>query len=158
MEIKIIKTELNTEIKKAQGGTYRGHNVVYEDGGQVRNKGFHESILENNQDLKSKIESLEDGGWYSVQLEKVEKNGRTFWNWVDITPSSETQNNRPNKSSGNSNNYQGNNTGVAVGHALHCASRLLAGNDFDAETLKKAAYMVYNVSKEMQTEIDTPEF
>lgn len=153
MNIKIIQVELNTQIKKKDGGTYPGARVTYEDQGQVKSKGFHEKALEYRPELKEQIEALEDGKWYNVQMEK---NDQGYWEWISISEGSETQNNKSNKPSNN--NYQGNNTGVAVGHALHCASRLLAGNDFDAETLKKTAYMVYNVSKEMQTEIDTPEF
>lgn len=149
MNIKIIKVELNTQVQKKDGGTYPGHKVTYEDEGEVKSKGFHEKVLQYRGDLRKAIEHMEEGEWYNINLEK---NDRGYWEWVSVSKGSETS------AQNNKGRQNGNNTGIAVGHALHCASRLLAGNDFDAETLKKTAYMVYNVSKEMQSEIDTPEF
>lgn len=147
MNIRIVKVDLNTSIKKKDGGQYNGHNVVYEDEGEVKSKGFHEKVLEYRPELKETIESLEEGKWYNVEMEK---NDKGYWDWKNVTETSAQSNKSQQSGTSNKDGI----TGTAVGHSLHCASRLLSGmGDVDKETLKKVAYIVYDTSIKMQAEI-----
>lgn len=147
MIIKVLKVELNTQIEKRDGGYYPGHKVVYEDGGEVRSKGYHEKALQYKPEIKSAIEAMEEGKTYNV---KMEKNDNGYWDWVSVEESTQSS-----KSSGNVNNSRQNDTtGMAVGHALTNAVHIGVGTgDLDKESLKKNAYMIYDLSIEMQTEI-----
>ena len=148
MKIKVVKTELNTQIEKRGGGTYPGHKVVYEDGGEVRSKGFHEKALSYKPEIKEAIESMEADKWYDVQMEK---NDNGYWDWVSV---SESSGDAPAKSKAPAKSQGYDTTGVAIGHALTNAVHIGVGTgDLDKASLKKNAYMVYDLSIEMQDEI-----
>lgn len=151
MQIKVIKVELDTTIEKANNaGTYKGHKLVFEDGGNVKTKGFHEKVLGFRTDLKEAIEGMQEGQWYEVQMEK---NDKGYWDWVSINPSDgSTQ--KQNQGSQRTSPKQGDTTGVAVGHAVSNAVALCAAmGEADKEKIKEYAYMIYDISLEMQDEI-----
>lgn len=150
MKIKIISVELDTQIEKAAGGTYKGHKVMFADQDNVKSKGFHEKVLQYRTDLKEAIESMEAGQWYEVQMEK---NDKGYWDWVSVTPASEsTQSNTG--GSQKTSQKQGDTTGVAVGHAVSNSVALCAAmGEADREKIKEYAYMIYDISLEMQSEI-----
>lgn len=151
MRIKVISVELNTQIEKAAGGTYKGHKVVYEDQGNVKSKGFHEKVLGYRTDLKEAIESMEAGQWYEVQMEK---NDKGYWDWVSVTPASEGSAQSTQKPPQGSQKGGYDTTGVAVGHALTNAVNLCAAmGEADKDKIKEYAYMIYDLSLEMQSEI-----
>lgn len=78
---KIVSIDLNATITKAQGGTYKGAEIVFKDvNGKVQTKNIHENGLKYAPAVKNGLESLEPGDNFTVEIEKKDD----FWTWVSI--------------------------------------------------------------------------
>lgn len=78
---KIVSIDLNATITKAQGGTYKGAEIVFKDAsGKVQTKNIHENGLKYAPAVKNGLESLEPGDNFTVEMEKKDD----FWTWVSI--------------------------------------------------------------------------
>lgn len=78
---KIVSIDLNATITKAQGGTYKGAEIVFKDAnGKVQTKNIHENGLKYAPAVKNGLESLEPGDNFTVEIEKKDD----FWTWVSI--------------------------------------------------------------------------
>mgnify|MGYP003423198352 FL=1 len=78
---KIVSIDLNATITKAQGGTYKGAEIVFKDAtGKVQTKNIHENGLKYAPAVKNGLESLEPGDNFTVEMEKKDD----FWTWISI--------------------------------------------------------------------------
>ncbi len=78
---KIVSIDLNATITKAQGGTYKGAEIVFKDAnGKVQTKNIHENGLKYAPAVKNGLESLEPGDNFTVEIEKKDD----FWTWISI--------------------------------------------------------------------------
>lgn len=78
---KIVSIDLNATITKAQGGTYKGAEIVFKDvNGKVQTKNIHENGLKYAPAVKNGLESLEPGDNFTVEMEKKDD----FWTWISI--------------------------------------------------------------------------
>lgn len=78
---KIVSIDLNATITKAQGGIYRGAEIVFKDAnGKVQTKNIHENGLKYAPAVKNGLESLEPGDNFTVEMEKKDD----FWTWISI--------------------------------------------------------------------------
>ena len=88
---KIVSIDLNATITKAQGGTYKGAEIVFKDAnGKVQTKNIHENGLKYAPAVKNGLESLEPGDNFTVEMEKKDD----FWTWISIKKGIEQEENK----------------------------------------------------------------
>lgn len=81
--VTIVSVTPGSVIPKRDGGTYTGTLLTYIDPGtgQIQHKGFHQSVLQNNPTLATKLHNLQPNTTVGMH---VERNGN-FSNVVDFT-------------------------------------------------------------------------
>ena len=83
--VTMISADVDAEIPKRDGGSYRGALLVYtNDRGQVEQKGIHTAVLKD--DMKAKIENLKKDQKAVLCLNK---NDRGFYDLLDIVTDEE---------------------------------------------------------------------
>jgi hypothetical protein len=73
LNVKVISIDLDTEIEKKDGGTYRGAQVIFTVGGKPGTKAVTQKGLEFNPELKKDLKSFKTPGEAVLILER--KNG-----------------------------------------------------------------------------------
>jgi hypothetical protein len=75
----MVMVEFDADIKKKDGGTYKGTNIIYKsEKGELRNKGFTTKTFEFKPELRSQLQSI--GGGEEFTLNQYREVGSQFWN------------------------------------------------------------------------------
>lgn len=80
VQIQVVSVQSDIQIPKKDGGSYAGTQLVYNAGGRTMTKGFAKAFIDNNVQLKAKLEALKAGEAATLVLEKK----GAFTNVVDI--------------------------------------------------------------------------
>lgn len=76
MQIEIVSVEVENK------GKYRIATVTHKANGKVDAK----KIMSFEKDAFKALSEAKQGDLFEVQFKKTEKDGKTYWNWVDVTP------------------------------------------------------------------------
>jgi len=141
----MVMVEFDADIKKKDGGTYKGTNIIYKsEKGELRNKGFTTKTYEFKPQLRGELESISGGEEFT--LNQYREVGSKFWNVNSVEkghkagghqPSASPQGNAPPAFS-NGGSFV---NPAAVGQAINLAVSLgLVKNytDFTPETIAEA--------------------
>ena len=83
--VKLKMVEIDTDVQKRDGGSYKASQITYEVNGQTRTKAVHSNVVANNEELSAQLNVLADTKMpILVELHTV-KDG-DFVNLVGITP------------------------------------------------------------------------
>lgn len=156
---KLVMVQFDTELKKRDGGTYKGTNLIYEAFGEVNKKGIHEKTFEIKQDLRGQLEALNQGDDFTLSLYR--EKGSKFWNINSATKGHVNQR----ATNGQAGKQQGSTSSdsfvspAAVGQVLNLAVELkMVSNLNDFQDLNKAREIVKQVQtakKAIETVWDT---
>ena len=94
----LVSAQVDTELTKRDGGTYRGAQIVYNSNGEIKQKNIHNKVVSSKPQLASKIKSLEGKSGVEIAL-RMNKNERGFWDVEDILSAEEAAAN-PQRGSG----------------------------------------------------------
>ena len=77
----VIQVSLNTQVKKKDGGTYPGWQLIYNTDGKVETIAKHQNSLKYSPTLKAALETLAAGDPIAIDLEKGETG---YWEVLSI--------------------------------------------------------------------------
>lgn len=79
---KVISIEMDKNITKQNGGSYKGTSLLYRDeSGNAKEQNFHNNVLKFNPAVKSALQDLITGDMFTMVKEKEGE----FWNVKSIT-------------------------------------------------------------------------
>lgn len=82
---KVLSVEINVQVPKNGGGSYKGSILRYVDNGSGKSgeRAFHENVFKYNKGMFETLKSLNPGDFFVMPMEK--KDG--FWNPTDLRKS-----------------------------------------------------------------------
>lgn len=84
----VISCEVDVNVSKRDGGSYKGALLTYRSNGQLQEKGIHESVYTKIRPfLKAKLNAIKAGDVKFLHMEKPD--GKQFWELMDITDSND---------------------------------------------------------------------
>lgn len=85
---KVLSTEINVQVPKNGGGSYKGSILRYVDSNTNKSgeRAFHENTFKFNKGMFEVLKSLNPGDFFVMSMEK--KDG--FWNPIDLRKSDGT--------------------------------------------------------------------
>lgn len=82
VELTVVSVEMDVEIQKQAGGSYKGARLTYRDAsGAIKEKAFTQQALKYNPQVKTTLSNLAAG---DKAIMEMEKNG-DFWNVKTLT-------------------------------------------------------------------------
>ena len=123
IDIEVIKVNHSATIKKRDGTTYEGTQLVYQEpGGEVKTENFHPKSLEFNGAVAVALKGMKPG---DVTTMEKQKNDAGFWNVKSFGKSKEEMHkSAPTNSVSIGSKYVDNSLGMQVGHAINNAVAL----------------------------------
>lgn len=79
----LVVVQFDTDIKKRDGGSYKGTKIIYNAFDKVNEKGIHESTFEFKPELRGQLESLNSGDAFTLRMYR--EKGAKFWNVDSVT-------------------------------------------------------------------------
>ena|ERR1017187_7148094 len=84
--VKLKMVEIDTDVQKRDGGSYKASQITYEVNGQTRTKAVHSNVVANNEELSAQLNVLADTKMPVIVELHTMKTDDGFVNLVGITP------------------------------------------------------------------------
>jgi hypothetical protein len=157
----MVMVEFDADIKKQDGGTYKGTNIIYKsEKGELRNKGFTTKTYEFKPQLRGELESISGGEAFT--LNQYREVGSKFWNVNSVEKGHNAESNKP-SASPQGNAPASSNSGfvnpAAVGQAINLAVSLglvKTYQEFSPETVANAIASYKAVTDQFTKAWDSP--